>query len=566
EKGHSQKERNFEKDSQNDNSGHEEGTSLTAEEIFQQMRRKEMDVLLRAGFPDSRQQYKSKSVREPGKQSQTVEKYTNDQSQGKPAENVEEVFQQLRKREMEILLRAGFPYTKQQVRCKSDEDVTKHAKTAESNTPQHPQNVEEVFQQMRKKEMETLLSAGFPDTKQTPRCKSEEQVARHLKTIEKDPHQQKITTGNNAKQNCRSDSPTDVEELFQQMRKKEIDVLRKAGFSDTKQLACSESDTEDVKQLPRSNPVGEDEIEKPQKEGTGEASIQTSESKGVEKEVEELFQQMRKKEIEILQRVGFPDSKDRIKHADDDIKPQSKSETAEKDTMQHLRNRTSDDESKGDFQGDSPGDVEELFQQMRQKEIDILRKAGFPETKEQPCNKSIEEDIQQLSQSKPVEKKDKEKSQSKETVDATRQESQNKNTATNVEELFQKMRKREMEILLRAGFPDTKVNADDNTKLQNKTKTTEKESKQQPQGKGEATTLKDESKNAEKDESGDNLDVNQGDSIESFTGPMYWCCICIYRRRAHNKKQKDVKQEKRPGLLKRFRRFLSRTFRRERQE
>ncbi|XP_061194685.1 DNA ligase 1-like [Saccostrea echinata] len=565
------------------------------------MRKREIEILLRAGFPDTKDKIKSANDDTKPK-SKSADDNTKQHSQSRASgddikenfqdnspRDVEELFQQMREKEMDILRKAGFPDTKQQTRSKSvEEDIeqlyqdklvgkdekensqregTGEASRQQSQSKNAENDVEELFQQMRKREIEILLRAGFPDTKDKIKSADDDTKPQSkIKTADDDTkqHPQNRASGDDTKENFQSNSPRDVEELFQQMRKKEMDILRKAGFPDTKQQTRSKNVEEDIEQLYQSNPVGKDDKENSQREGTGEASKQESQSKNAENDLEELFQQMRKREIEILLRAGFPDTKDKIKSAYDD-------------TKQHPRNKTSGDDTKENFQSNSPRDVEELFQQMRKKEIDVLRKAGFPVTKQQSRSKSIEEDIQQRSQSTPLEKDVKGKSQSKESGEVTRQQSQSKSVATDVEELFQQMRKREIEILLRAGFPDAKETADDDTKLQNKIKTAEKDSKQEPRGISnvEATTLKAESKNAKNDkekkddethgpeeneQAAHSCDVNEDESIGSFTEPMYWCCICIYRKRAHNKKRKDENNEKRPGLLKRFRRFVRRTF------
>lgn len=297
-----------------------------------------------------------------------------------------------------------------------------------------------------------------------------------------------------------------------------------------------------------------------------------SEDIGAPVSVEQIFQNMRQKEIEILLRSGFPETNGQAEMAEDkskendegketkekeeiltldegneqnsavalsyelnlsgDDKPQSQSVLQVEEKLQKIEQKDIQTSSKHLLENNDNPIVprvshEELYQKIRQREMDTLPRFGVP------------------------------RAGSSSTILMSGSETQSEPDKMTVDEFFQSIRQHDVNILVRSGYPGASYHELDSEDSAYEIVHNEELRNNELSKREENAHIQD---MIEKE-------INQEESVKSFTESML-CLPCCYTKRSKRlyvKNKGEEKKEKRPGWLKRFRQFVSRIVRRRRE-
>nr|XP_034327374.1 uncharacterized protein LOC105340796 isoform X2 [Crassostrea gigas] len=287
-----------------------------------------------------------------------------------------------------------------------------------------------------------------------------------------------------------------------------------------------------------------------------------SEDFGAEEEspvsVEQIFQNMRQREMEILLRSGFPETNGQAEMAVD--KSEQNGEGKEKKEKEDIM--ILDEENKQNSAAalsselNLPGDdktqsqsvlqVEEKLKNIGQKDILTSSKQLLENNYIPPISpEELYQKIRQREMETSV--------YGGSTLLMSGSETQSEPDKMTVEEFFQSIRQHDVNILVRSGYPGASYHQLDSED-------------------SAYEIVHEELRNNEHSIREENAHIQdwikegiiKEESVESFTGVML-CLPCCYTKRSkplYVKNKGEEKKEKRPGLFKRFRQYVSRIVRR----
>ncbi|XP_034327374.2 uncharacterized protein [Magallana gigas] len=290
-----------------------------------------------------------------------------------------------------------------------------------------------------------------------------------------------------------------------------------------------------------------------------------SEDFGVEEEsavpVEQIFQNMRQREMEILLRSGFPETNGQAEMAVDKFEQngEGKEKKEKEDIMildeENKQNSAAALSSELNLSGDdktqsqSVLQVEEKLQKLGQKDILTSSKQLLENNYIPPISpEELYQKIRQREMETSV--------YGGSTLLMSMSETQSEPDKMTVEEFFQSIRQHDVNILVRSGYPGASYHQLDS-------EDSAYEIVHEELRNNELSIREENAHIQDVIEKG----IIQEESVESFTGVML-CLPCCYTKRSkplYVKKMREEKKEKRPGLLKRFRQFVSRIVRRRRE-
>ncbi|XP_011445316.3 uncharacterized protein [Magallana gigas] len=302
-----------------------------------------------------------------------------------------------------------------------------------------------------------------------------------------------------------------------------------------------------------------------------------SEDFGVEEEsavpVEQIFQNMRQREMEILLRSGFPETNGQAEMAVDKFEQngEGKEKKEKEDIMildeENKQNSAAALSSELNLSGDdktqsqSVLQVEEKLQKLGQKDIltsskQLLENNYIPPISPEELYQKIRQREMETSVYGGLPRVGFPGAGSSSTLLMSMSETQSEPDKMTVEEFFQSIRQHDVNILVRSGYPGASYHQLDS-------EDSAYEIVHEELRNNELSIREENAHIQDVIEKG----IIQEESVESFTGVML-CLPCCYTKRSkplYVKKMREEKKEKRPGLLKRFRQFVSRIVRRRRE-
>ncbi|XP_034327381.2 uncharacterized protein [Magallana gigas] len=324
------------------------------------------------------------------------------------------------------------------------------------------------------------------------------------------------------------ESPVPVEQIFQNMRQSEMEILLRVGFLELDKETTRKSVTNSIADRGKSEVEVEhrhDSVifheENKQNSATARSDIDLPGDEGwnaPQLTAEELYQRKRQKEIETLEKAGFPGTlaQQPLVKSNNEIEANTFPSDCADGGLQnsaatHSKTRLS---KENDTQSRPFATVEKLYQKIRQREIDTSQKARF---------------LGAASSS---------------TLLMSGGETQSEPDKMTVEEFFQSIRQHDVNILVRSGYPGAsyyELDSDDSAS----------DIVTSASFQGEI--------------------ISPEDMVDYFTSAVYGCFPCCYYRRMSkthsnpDKTKEKNEKNKRPSLLRRLRQFLTRTFFRRRE-
>lgn len=313
------------------------------------------------------------------------------------------------------------------------------------------------------------------------------------------------------------ESPVHVEQIVQNMRQREIEILLRVGFpekdKETPSKSVTNSDAErgesGVKLEHRHDRIIFHEENK-QNSATARSDIDLPGDEAwnaPQLTAEGLYQKIRQKEIVTLKKAGFPSTLVQQLLIKSDNENETKTFISDcvngglqNSAATHFKTRLSEE---NDTQSRPSDTAEKLYEKIRQREIDTSQKAGF------------------LS------------SASSSTLLMSRSDTQSEPDKMTVHEFFQSIPQHDVNILVKSGYPGAGY-----YELDSEDSAYEIVSAASFQG-----------------------EIAPEDMVEYFTSAVYGCFpCCYYRKRSKTPSNPDKKKEKneknkRPSLLRRLRQF-----------